>query len=122
LEVIADTYLSMNAPVQYALPTWLANRHPLQQQILHRMTTNLASLDARLRGTSAQRLAMQGGWTAILRVPRTIDGKEFAEAALDRGVLIQPGKFYGLPEGRAVLSLLTPSEVWISGLKLLPIG
>jgi alanine-synthesizing transaminase len=122
LEVIADTYLSMNAPVQHALPTWLANRHPLQQQILHRMTTNLASLDARLRGTSAQRLAMQGGWTAILRVPRTIDGKEFAEAALDRGVLIQPGKFYGLPEGRAVLSLLTPSEVWISGLKLLPIG
>jgi alanine-synthesizing transaminase len=121
IEIIADTFLSMNAPAQFALADWLATRHAIQQQIRERMSANLAVLDERLRGTSAQRLAMQGGWTAVLRVPRTIDGKEFAAAALDRGVLIQPGEFYGLGDGRAVLSLLTPPETWISGLKLLPI-
>jgi aspartate/methionine/tyrosine aminotransferase len=121
IEIIADTFLSMNAPVQFALADWLATRHALQQQIRQRMSANLAVLDERLRGTSAQRLAMQGGWTAVLRVPRTVDGQEFAEAALDRGVLVQPGEFYGLDEGRAVISLLTLPEIWVSGLKLLPI-
>ena len=121
MEIIADTFLSMNAPVQFALPKWLAMRHALQQQIRERMRTNLALLDARLRGTSAQRLAMQAGWTAVLRVPRTVEGHEFAHAALDRGVLVQPGEFYGLGEGRAVISLLTPPEIWIAGLKHLPI-
>ena len=121
IEIIADTFLSMNAPVQHALPDWLAARHPLQQQIRQRMSENLALLDERLRGTAAQRFAMQGGWTAVLRVPRTVDGKEFVHAALDRGVLIQPGEFYGLDDGRAVLSLLTPPEIWAAGLKRLPI-
>ena len=121
MEIIADTFLSMNAPVQFALPRWLAMRHTLQQQIRERMRSNLALLDARLRGTSAQRLAMQAGWTAILRVPRTVEGQEFAHAALDRGVLVQPGEFYGLGKGRAVISLLTPPAIWIAGLKLLPI-
>jgi hypothetical protein len=68
-----------------------------------------------------QRLALQGGWTGVLRVPRTVSGTGFAEAALQRGVLVQPGKFYGLPEGRAVLSLLTPPDVWAEGLRRLPI-
>jgi alanine-synthesizing transaminase len=121
IEIIADTFLSMNAPVQFALADWLATRHALQQQIRQRMGANLALLDERLRGKSAQRLAMQGGWTAVLRVPRSVDGKEFAEAALDRGVLVQPGEFYGLDEGRAVISLLTLPEIWVSGLRLLPI-
>jgi len=120
IEIIADTFLSMNAPVQHALPTWLTTRHPLQQQIRDRMRTNLALLDARIEGTSIQRLAMQGGWTAVLRVPRTIGGREFVVAALDRGVLIQPGNFYGLGDARAVVSLLTPPEIWAAGLSLLP--
>jgi alanine-synthesizing transaminase len=121
IEIIADTFLSMNAPVQFALPAWLSTRHSLLRQIIQRMTENLAALDERLRGTSAQRLAMQAGWTAVLRVPRTVQGKDFTAAALDCGVLLQPGHFYGLGEGRAVLSLLTQAEIWAAGLKLLPI-
>jgi alanine-synthesizing transaminase len=120
IEIIADTFLSMNAPVQHALPTWLATRHSLQQQIRDRMRSNLAILDSRLQGTSIERLAMQAGWTAVLRVPRTIGGREFVSAALDRGVLVQPGDFYGLGDARAVVSLLTPPEIWAAGLQLLP--
>lgn len=120
IEIIADTFLSMNAPVQHALPTWLGTRHALQQQIRERMRTNLELLDSHLRGTSIQRLALQGGWTAILRIPRTVGGREFVPAALDRGVLVQPGEFYGLGEARAVVSLLTPPAIFSAGLSLLP--
>jgi aspartate/methionine/tyrosine aminotransferase len=120
IEMIADTFLSMNAPVQHALPIWLETRHALQQQIRERMRANVALLDSRLHETSMQKLAMQGGWTAVLRVPRTVGGREFVAAALDRGVLVQPGEFYGLGEARVVVSLLTPPEIWAAGLSLLP--
>jgi aspartate/methionine/tyrosine aminotransferase len=121
LEVVADTFLSVNAPTQAALPSWLSGREALQKQIRERVRQNLAMLDARLRNTHADRLALEGGWTAVLRVPREVGGQPFAEAALDRGVLVQPGEFYGLPDGRAVMSLLSLPEAWDRGLKLLPI-
>ena len=121
LEIIADTFLSMNAPIQHALPTWLAARDAIQQQIRSRARTNLAALDTHLNGASIQRLALQAGWTAILRIPRTINDREFVPAALERGVLVQPGDFYGLGEARVVVSLLTPPAIWEAGLKLLPV-
>jgi aspartate/methionine/tyrosine aminotransferase len=114
LEVIADTFLSMNAPIQHALPAWLAARHEIQSQILTRLRANFLTLDAALANTAAQRLPVQAGWTAILRVPRAAE--DFAHAALARNVLVQPGAFYGLPEGRAVLNLLTPPDIWQQGL------
>jgi alanine-synthesizing transaminase len=121
LEVIADTFLSINAPTQAALPHWLTQRDRLQDQIRERVRRNLSALDRRLTGSHADRLALEGGWTAILRVPRSINGQPFAEAALNHGVLLQPGDFYGLGEGRVVLSLLTPPETFDRGLALLPI-
>jgi alanine-synthesizing transaminase len=120
LEIIADTFLSMNAPVQHALPAWLAGRHGVQRQIRERMAENLGVLDRALEGSACQRLAMDAGWTVVLRVPRTVEGVEFCEAALACGVVAQPGEFYGLPEGRAVLSLLTRAEIWREGLLRLP--
>lgn len=121
LEFVADTFLSVNAPTQSALPSWLAGRSQLQIQIDARIRRNLAALDSRLRGTHADRLALEGGWTAVLRVPREVEGLPFAEAALSRGVLVQPGEFYGLRDGRAVVSLLCLPDLWDRGLKLLPI-
>jgi aspartate/methionine/tyrosine aminotransferase len=121
LEVIADTFLSMNAPVQQALPHWLACRHGIQNQIRERMGMNLDFLRERLHGSSTQMHAMQGGWTVVLRVPREINGKKFPFAALERGVIVQPGEFYGLSEGRVVLSLLSPPQIWREGLAKLPV-
>jgi alanine-synthesizing transaminase len=121
IEIIADTFLSMNTPVQNALPVWLQQRHPIQRQIRKRVRENLQALDARLAGTSAQRLELEAGWAAVLRVPRTVAGVPFVEEALRRGVLVQPGEFYGLSQARAVVSLLTPVDLWSRGLELLPI-
>ena len=38
LEVIADTYLSMNAPVQWAVPALLEQRNDIQRQLMERVT------------------------------------------------------------------------------------
>ena len=50
LEVIADTYLSVNAPVQLAIPMFLQQRHSFQHQLLSRVRQNLAELDRQLSG------------------------------------------------------------------------
>src|SRR5262249_35825274 len=75
LEVIADTYLSVGTPVQLAPPALLAARRPIQDAILNRVRENLAALDAAIaaEGSSAgvRRVPADGGWYAILEVPRT---------------------------------------------------
>ncbi len=120
LEIVADTFLSMNAPVQHALPAWLAGRGGIQGQIRSRCEANLRVMDAVLAGSDCERLAMDAGWTAVVRVPRV---GSFAERALEVGVVVQPGEFYGLAEGRVVVSLLTVPEVWVEGLgRLVALG
>ncbi|MEO6922970.1 MAG: pyridoxal phosphate-dependent aminotransferase [Bryocella sp.] len=115
LEIIADTFLSVNAPMQFALRSWLDGRDSVQSQITARCSQNLATLDSALRGTEISRLHGEGGWTAVLRVPRG----SFVEDALSQGVIVQPGEFYGLTPGRVVLSLLTPEEIWRAGVERL---
>ncbi|HYX70760.1 MAG TPA: pyridoxal phosphate-dependent aminotransferase, partial [Terriglobales bacterium] len=48
LEVIADTYLSLNTPLQLALSALLEQRHGLQEQLAARIAQNLGELDRRL--------------------------------------------------------------------------
>ncbi|MDE1161953.1 MAG: pyridoxal phosphate-dependent aminotransferase [Acidobacteriaceae bacterium] len=122
LEIIADTFLSMSAPVQFALTRWLPERALLQQQIKERMESNLAALKDRLRGTHSSMLRVEGGWTVILQVPREVDYQAFAFASLQNGVLVQPGDFYSMGPARIVLSLLTPPDDWQRGLALLPLS
>ncbi len=121
LEVIADTFLSVNSPAQAALPRWLAERGTVQASIRARLAANLTALDEALAGTLASRLELKAGWTAMLRIPRTVQGLPFAEAALQGGVLVQPGEFYGASAGHIVLSLLTPTYIFRRGLALLPL-
>ncbi len=121
LEMVADTFLSVNSPAQAALPQWLTGRHEVQESIRVRMAANRDLIDSAVQGTLASRLSVEAGWTAMLRVPRTVDGVPFAEAALRLGVLVQPGEFYGASGGHIVLSLLTPPDVLKRGLELLPI-
>jgi alanine-synthesizing transaminase len=111
LEVIADTYLSVSAPVALATPRWLAQRHGIQAQILERVQANLRKLDALLaRGLPVSRLKVEGGWYAILRVPSTRSDEDWAvELLTQESVLVHPGHFYDFPsEGFLVLSLLPP--------------
>jgi aspartate/methionine/tyrosine aminotransferase len=118
LEVIADTFLSMNAPVQCALPAWLAQRARIQNQIRDRVRTNLAELDRQLAGTPVlRRLNVEGGWYAVLRVPALGPDEQAVLALLELGVWVHPGYFFGLPEsGWLVLSLLGREAEFSTGL------
>ena len=119
LEIIADTYLSMNTPVQLAAPVLLEQRHDIRRQLLERITVNLAELDWQIAGhPMCSRLEVEGGWYAVLRVPATQSGEEFTVRLVERdGVLVHPGDFYDFPaEGYLVISLITPVEVFREGL------
>ncbi len=108
LEVIADTFLSMNAPVQAALPAWLAAREGMQRQIRERVAANLAVLDRALAETPmVERLKAEGGWYAVLRIPALKPDERTAMELLNEGVWVYPGYFFGMAEsGWLVVSLL----------------
>src|SRR5436853_4173278 len=70
LELIADAYLSVNAPVQLAIPRFLEQRHVFQKQAISRVRRNLAELDRQLAEQKvSSRLTVEGGWCVVLRVP-----------------------------------------------------
>jgi alanine-synthesizing transaminase len=119
LEVIADTFLSMNAPVQCALPVWLDGRSAIQGQIRKRVGRNLAVLDHQLNAVSAvHRLELDGGWYAVLRIPATQADEQTVLELLERGVWVQPGYFFGMAEsGWLVVSLLSPEAEFSTGVK-----
>jgi alanine-synthesizing transaminase len=122
LEVIADTYLSMNAPIQWAIPAMLEERVGIQRQLMARIRDNLADLDRQLAGQKLfTRLDVEGGWYVILRVPVTGSDEELAIALLRRtGVLVQPGHFYDFArDGYLVVSLITPEGHFREGVERL---
>jgi len=119
LEVIADTYLSMNAPIQLAAPALLEQRHSIQALLLDRVRANLSELD---RGLAKQktcgRLEVDGGWYAIVRVPVTQSDEDLAIEILRKlSVLVHPGHFYDFPsDGYLIVSLITPPQNFRHGM------
>ncbi|HYS44534.1 MAG TPA: pyridoxal phosphate-dependent aminotransferase, partial [Geobacteraceae bacterium] len=115
LEVIADTFLSMNAPVQGTLPSWLAGRKGIQGQILARVRGNLRVA----MESGVEVLRVEAGWSAILRLPQMGRDGDIAEMLLrDVGVVVHPGSFYGIAEsGRVVVSLLGVEQDFVEGLE-----
>jgi alanine-synthesizing transaminase len=110
LEVIADTYLSMNAPIQWAMPTLLGGRAAFRVQLMARVRENLAELDEQLaRQKSCSRLEVEGGWNAVIRVPATRMDEELAlELLAVKGVYVHPGHFYDFrSKGFVVVSLIS---------------
>jgi alanine-synthesizing transaminase len=122
LEVIADTYLSLSAPIQWALADWLADRDAIQRQILDRARTNLSLLSA-LCVAEPGRLGVlhtEAGWSAVLALPACVGETDCAtRLATERGVILHPGSFYSLPEpNQVVVSLIAPTEELKAGIQL----
>jgi alanine-synthesizing transaminase len=119
LEVISDTYLSLSAPLQHALPALLGQREKTQQQLRDRIGINFAELDKLLAGQKlVSRLEIEGGWYAVLRVPAVQSDEELAIRLLEEhSVLVQPGHFYEFAEeGYLIVSLLTPVDQFAEGI------
>ncbi len=120
LEWIADTYLSVGAPVQCAAAKLLALQ--MSGKIRARVLENLAELRRQIAPDSPFRiLNVEGGWYATLEVPRTRTEEEWTLGLLrHHNVLVQPGYFYDFErEAFLVLSLLPPPDVFSEGLQKL---
>jgi alanine-synthesizing transaminase len=119
LDVIADTYLSMSAPIQLAAPVLLEQRHSIQPLLLDRVRANLSGLDRALaRQKTCRRLDVEGGWYAVLRVPVTQSDEDLAIEIVRKGsVLVHPGHFYDFSsDGYLIVSLITPVEDFRDGI------
>ncbi len=120
LELIADTYLSPNAPVQLATPALLQQRHGFQKKLMTRVRRNLAELDRQLVAQKAcTRLELEGGWYAVLRVPVVQSDEDLAIALLDtKDVYVHPGHFFDFAgDGFLVLSLIAREEEFAEGVR-----
>ncbi len=109
---LADAFLSVNLPVQLALPSLLAERHAFQRAVRARVVENRAFLAAAIGHLPrVELLEADGGWSAVVTLPAERADEEWALAMLEHDVVVHPGYFYDFEEpGRLVLSLLPRPE------------
>lgn len=122
LELICDTYLSVSTPVQVAARSLLDRGAVVRRQILDRLRANDAALRAAIdESTGAEVLPVQGGWSAVIRVPATRSEDSLVLDLLDKdGVVVHPGYFFDFPhEAFLVVSLLPEPRVFGRGLRLI---
>jgi alanine-synthesizing transaminase len=109
LEVLGDTFLSVNTPIQHGLRRILEAGAVVQEEIRRRVRENRTHLISLRADTSSwECLAADGGWYAVLRAPRVMGDEELALTLLDRDrVYVHPGHFFDFAtEGYLVISLL----------------
>ncbi len=113
LEIIADTYLSVNTPVQNAIGDWLLYEKDIQDQINQRVKVNWQFLKQHL-DKHAQLLSVQGGWYATLRIPTVKSEEQWVLQFLaEDHVLVHPGYFFDFErEAYIIVSLLSPTEIF----------
>lgn len=122
LEVIADTFLSVGAPAQEALPAFLRLHEGFQGQVRARTRANLAELDRQLaRRASCARLRVEGGWYAVLRADSSRPDEDRAiEWLRERNVYIHPGHLFDFPgNGYFAISLLAREHEFAEGVSRL---
>jgi aspartate/methionine/tyrosine aminotransferase len=118
LELIADAYLSVSTPVQQAAGSLLAAGARVRRAIHDRVRGNLERLRAAVVATPCTVLRVEGGWSAVLRVPATRTEERLVLELLEQdGVLAHPGYFFDFPrEAYLVVSLLPPPAVFADGI------
>jgi aspartate/methionine/tyrosine aminotransferase len=112
LELIADTYLSVNTPVQVAAPDLFRRSAPVRQAIHERVSRNLARA-RRIATThpSCAVLPVEGGWSAVVRVPATRSEETLAVELVERErIVVHPGFFFDFPHEAFVVVSLLPVE------------
>ena len=118
LELILDTYLSVSTPVQRALPRLLSIGAEMRRQMEGRIAENFNALHRILRNSPAHPLHAEGGWSAIIQLPKTLSEETWiARILTEQDVLVQPGYFFDLiQEPCIVVSLITPPKDFVQGI------
>ncbi len=120
LEIIADTYLTVNTPSQHALPHWLKHREAITAEISDRVSKNYASLKKVFSSHArAEVLSTEAGWAAVLKVdsPEQNDEEIAMRLLKEARVMTHPGYFFDFDGGSfLVLSLLPAPGVFSEGI------
>ncbi|MGE3340317.1 MAG: pyridoxal phosphate-dependent aminotransferase, partial [Alphaproteobacteria bacterium] len=119
LELVADSYLSVSTPVQVAAAALLNEGAAIRAQIQQRIRTNLEALRAAVAAHPAcDVLPVEGGWSAVLRVPATRTEEQLVLDLLrQEHVLVHPGYFFDFAhEAWLVVSLLPPPDVFAAAI------
>lgn len=120
MELIGDTYLSPSIPIQLALPHWWERKPSLNSLVIERIKHNLRLLDTLLSHSPCRIETFQGGWSAVIEIPRLLPEEKLVQRMGTRGVKIYPGYFFDFEkEGHVVISLLTPPDHLEAGIKIL---
>ncbi len=115
LELLGDTYLSVGAPVQHALPELFAATEVTRNALRARLRENLAAVVRACAGTPVSALPVEAGWYVVLRLPETRSDEAWAGAFLDAGIYVHPGAFFGFARGAyVVVSLLCRPQEFAS--------
>ena len=121
LELLLDTYLSVNTPAQLALADLLQIGEGVQEQLASRIRQNYDAMQTVLSGTPAHCLHLEGGWSAVIKLPRIMTEDAWLSTLLDDyNLIVQPGYFFDMAdEPHIVISLITPPELFLAGLQQL---
>jgi len=106
LDTLADTFLSVNSLAACALPELLTLADASVARITQRCATNLAALQTLGDGFRVRHT--QGGWTALLDVPRVMDDDALARRLLADGLAAHPGWFYDIADAGCIAVSLLP--------------
>ncbi|MFI5253238.1 MAG: pyridoxal phosphate-dependent aminotransferase [Bacteroidota bacterium] len=120
LEILCDTFLSVNTPVQEALAVFLKTGDIIQDQIRERTKNNFTHLSHSINEDGqCSVLQSEGGWYGIIRVPRIKSDEEWCIDLLKQyGVYLYPGYFFDfVEEGYLIVSLLVEEEKFKEGVK-----
>ena len=120
LEIITDTYLTVNTSVMVATEGLLSLRWDIQNQILKRIIENLEYLEKNVGG-GISFVKPDGGWYVVLKIDTDMNDESFSIKLLDhRSVYVHPGYMFDFMDGcNIIISLLTPIEVLSEGLRMI---
>lgn len=112
LELIADTFLSVNTPIQVAAPELFRRASAIREAIHQRAARNLAAgRDVARAYPSCEMLPVEGGWSAVVRVPATRGEEALVVELVERErILVHPGFFFEFPHEAFVVVSLLPAE------------
>ena len=113
LELIADSFLSVSTPVQLAAPALLRAGGEIRTAIQRRTRANLEALrEAARQCPACDVLGVEGGWSAVIRVPATRGEERLVLDLLERErVLVHPGYFFDFRSEAFIVISLLPDAV-----------
>lgn len=119
LEFMADTYLSVSAPVQNGLEIFFNQRENIQKSIKDRINTNYSIVKSALSDNHRVKLLnIEGGWYSVLKLNMDTDEEEFCIKLLkEKNTFVHPGYFYDFQNGNYLIVSLICGDRFSTGIK-----